>query len=417
MPAGSRIDRETADRAIGKASVMKNITRVFQQFTMITFMVFLTVLCLTDMAIAQETKADPDLYDLRPADTSSPRDTLHSFLIDATEAINRWQKGENNRNMIQSYRRALETMDLDTTPYSDSWNIRAERLILLKEVLDRIELPPEDQIPGDDEVADGAITEWTIPDTRITIRRIELGARAGEYLFAADTVLRLPRMYRHMRHLPYKTTTTAGIFEIWAESERTDSALERQIRDRLNPVDASNPRATLNGFLDSLNRAYKLAMTAQAALDADPPEMTRKEAREIEKQADNLLQRAAFTLDLSDISRALREDVCIESALQLKEIFDRMALPPLDSVPDAQMVAATREWLTDNSSASSPVRWRYPGTAIEIVEILEGPRQGQFLFSTATVDRIDDDFDGDIDMDDEGCDDPYDDDESSPPTE
>jgi MscS family membrane protein len=372
---------------------MRNTKTVSQQFALITLMVFLTILCLTRIADAQDTEADLELYDLRPADTSSPRDTLHGFLTDATEAIKRWQEGESSKHLTQAYGRAVETLDFDTTPYSDSWHIRAERLLLLKEILDRIELPPEDQIPGDDEVGDGAITEWTIPDTRITIRRVELGTRAGEYLFAADTVQRLPRMYRHMRHLPYRTTTTAGIFEQWVESDRTDSALERQIRDRLNPVDASNPRATLNGFLDSVNRAYTLAMTAQAALDADPPTLTRKEAGEIEKQADNLLQRAAFTLDLSKISRALQEDVGIESALQLKEIFDRMALPPLDSVPDEQMVAATREWLTENSSASSPVRWRYPGTAIEIVEILEGPRQGQFLFDTATVDRIDDDFD------------------------
>ena len=36
-----------------------------------------------------------------------------------------------------------------------------------------------------------------------------------------------------------------------------------------------------------------------------------------------------------------------------------------------------------------PVRWRYPNTEIIIVEITEGPRQGQFLFSADSVSRID----------------------------
>ena len=43
------------------------------------------------------------------------------------------------------------------------------------------------------------------------------------------------------------------------------------------------------------------------------------------------------------------------------------------------MVAAAR------AQADGPVRWRYPNTEIEIVEITEGEKQGQFLFSAATV--------------------------------
>ena len=110
--------------------------------------------------------------------------------------------------------------------------------------------------------------------------------------------------------------------------------------------------------------------------------MTIAEAREIGISADNLLQRAVHTLDLSQVPEALREDVGVESALQLKEVLDRMELPPLDSVPDAQMVRAAA------SQRAGPFRWRYPNTEIEIVEIPEGNRQGQFLFSAGTVDRI-----------------------------
>ena len=41
---------------------------------------------------AQETGTDFDPYPLRPADTSSPRDTLRSFLTNANEAIEDWRR-------------------------------------------------------------------------------------------------------------------------------------------------------------------------------------------------------------------------------------------------------------------------------------------------------------------------------------
>jgi MscS family membrane protein len=110
--------------------------------------------------------------------------------------------------------------------------------------------------------------------------------------------------------------------------------------------------------------------------------MTREAAREAKAMASNLLQRAVATLDLSQVPMALRRNVGVETALKLKEILDRMLLPPLDAVPNAAMVAAARK------QDAGPVRWRYPNTEIEIVEITEGERQGQFLFGADSVSRI-----------------------------
>ncbi len=262
-------------------------------------------------------------------------------------------------------------------------------MLFLKEILDRIELPPEDEIPGDGECADGTITQWTIPDTRITIQRIEDGPRAGEFLCSADTVQRLDRLYRQAKHLPYQPGATVGVYEEFIRSKGRERFREQQVRNRLRPVDVSSPRSTLEGFLDSVNRAYALIMEAEAALKATPPAITQEQAREIEIKAGHLLQRAAATLDLSQVPETLREDVGIETTIQLKEILDRMVLPRLASVPNAHMVEAAREQASRSSSgAAAPVRWRYPNTAIEIVEIMEGERQGQFLFSAGSVARI-----------------------------
>jgi hypothetical protein len=87
-------------------------------------------------------------------------------------------------------------------------------------------------------------------------------------------------------------------------------------------VDTASPRATFQGFLDGVNRAYLLVTEANFALQAAPPRMSREKARETEILANNLLQHASMTLDLSQVPEALRQEVRIETVLQLKEIFD-----------------------------------------------------------------------------------------------
>ena len=211
-----------------------------------------------------------------------------------------------------------------------------------------------------------------------------MGPREGELLFSADTVQRLHRFYESAKDLPPKPGALVGLYDQWLRADTGPLALEEEVRNRLRPVDTSSPRSTMEGFLDSINRAYTLVTEADAALRAAPTTLTKEEARGIEVTAENLLQRAVRTLDLSDMPEALRDDVGVESVLQLKEIFDRIQLPPVDTVPDPGMVAAARQ------QGSGAVRWRYPNTELEIVEVTEGERQGEFLFSAATVRRVSD---------------------------
>ncbi len=360
--------------------------------TLFSLLVLIVTLSLPAVG-AQDRGANFDPDPLRPPDTSSPRATLRSFLTNMNETIEEWRRNPAAMSAAgyRAWLRAMQTLDYSTTPDGDSEFVRIQRILFLKELLDRIEVPPDNEIPGDREVADGAITQWTIPDTRITIRRVEHGPRVGEFLFSADTVQRLDRLYRQAKHLPYKPGATIGLYETWARSDDTEPARERQLRYRLRPVAALSPRSTLEGFLDSVNRAHALVMDADAALRTTPPTMTKEAAREVELTAINLLERAVSTLDLSQVPEAIRQDVGIETALQLKEIFDRTQLPPVDSIPNAHMVEAERERASGSSSqAAGPIRWRYPNTEIKIVEIMEGERQGRFQFSADTVSRIND---------------------------
>ena len=350
----------------------------------------LPVLAVSPAGVARGQADLAGAHPLRPPDTSSPRDTLRSFLTNIEQALQFREQALQSLDLrppakegFRARKRAIETLDLDSTPHGDSPSVQEERVLLLKEILDRIELPPWEEIPGDREVADQAITRWTIPNTRIAIARVESGRRAGEFLFSARSVERLDRNYRHVKDLPYKPGTKGGAYEAYLRSDRTQRVFSQAVRNRLKPVDTSSPRSTLEGFLDSVNRAHALVMEADAALRAKPPTLTREQALELEEKADGFLARAVGALDLSQVPEAIRKDAGLEATLQLKEILDRVPLPPLDSVPGASRVRAWTE-----QPAGRPLRWRIPDTPLEIVQISEGDRADEFLFSAATVGRL-----------------------------
>jgi len=152
-------------------------------------------------------------YPLRSADTSSPRDTLRSFLRDFSEGIEAWQNDEPDAAIYRPLFRASETFDATELAALDRLASSAIKMAFLREILDRIELPPFDQIPGDEQVAEKGIKSWTIPNTNIEIRKIEEGPRAGQFLFSNETVAQLPNYYEMAKALPYKKGAFINLYE------------------------------------------------------------------------------------------------------------------------------------------------------------------------------------------------------------
>lgn len=162
-----------------------------------------------------------DINPLRPADTSSPRGTLQSFVetmddiyLHMAEVIKSYAASgrlylspEERRNQIAvlsngfKAARALDTSQI-LPVLRDTVTI--ERMLQLKEIFDRIKLPSFDEIPDREAMARTSSKRWRLPDTEIDIVLIEDGPRAGEYLVSADTVDRLPRFYQRVKKLPYK---------------------------------------------------------------------------------------------------------------------------------------------------------------------------------------------------------------------
>jgi MscS family membrane protein len=97
------------------------------------------------------------------------------------------------------------TLHLDVGGYS---------ALLLKEVLDRLELPAFDEIPGAEEELD----RWTIPQTEIVIVRMEEGEHVDQYFFSAQSVDRLQEFYDRVRDLPYAPDASAGLLDIYLDN-------------------------------------------------------------------------------------------------------------------------------------------------------------------------------------------------------
>lgn len=167
---------------------------------------------LVAMAVQTVWAAEPtDEYPLEPPDRSSPRATLNTFVDSINHA---WELYNAKDPKVQEiFARARGCLDVTDVPPLVALQVSAESALLLKEVLDRIDLPPESEIPDAAEVASGKLERWTIPHTEITLIRIADGDRKGEWLFSPSTVARAKEFYNKVKELPYRPGKLGGHFE------------------------------------------------------------------------------------------------------------------------------------------------------------------------------------------------------------
>jgi MscS family membrane protein len=153
---------------------------------------------------------------LAPAVTSSPRDTLNSFMTACSSAYQmvKYREEHVKRHGMESKiaeERIMECLDLSYLPEFLRAYASRKAALCLKETLDRIPLPPLGEIPGKKEIRDPdakKLLSYTIPDTEIRIVRMEEGPQKGEYLFSADTVANAERYYNLVKKMPYKPGST-----------------------------------------------------------------------------------------------------------------------------------------------------------------------------------------------------------------
>jgi MscS family membrane protein len=162
-----------------------------------------------------------EAHPLQPIDTSSPRATLQGFLETTNEGYaassgllrsylsssRLYLLPEELASLRYAFSRletAERTLDLSKLPTATLRESSRRLAVQLKEILDRVELPPPESIPDEQAMAKAEFKRWTLPGTEIRIARIETGPRTGEYLFTPETVDRIPEFYLKVKNLPYK---------------------------------------------------------------------------------------------------------------------------------------------------------------------------------------------------------------------
>jgi len=169
-------------------------------------------LVIAILLLVQPAHADNPKHPLAPLNTQSPKSTLTGFLATMDEALlltrdkllKSWTTDERIiRHLKELYTKANETLDMSKIPPEARIEVRSITALRLYDVLARIELPPEGEIPGADAFETGKENaKWTIPGTEITLARVTAGERADEFLFSPETVKRAKEFYDRTRDLP-----------------------------------------------------------------------------------------------------------------------------------------------------------------------------------------------------------------------
>jgi MscS family membrane protein len=320
------------------------------------FLVLLPVIVWAAEASSQA--VDP----LTPSDTSSPRATFRSFL-DASDELyavvaTAGGKGVEGPGFLAAADRIRDCLDLSELPKELRDSAGLEAGVFLKEVLDRVALPAEADIPGDSEPG-VAGDVWRVPGTRMRIAAASGPPYVGEYRFTPETVRRAAAFYQAARQLPYRgegREVCRDFHDRFVAATRRQPQLTR---------DTTSPRGTLILFLDSMNEIDELLRT-------------RKRLRRTASAYEPVVRQALGCLDDSDLPEYSREFHAAEAAVCLKEILDRTELPPLEEVPGAEAVVV-------NEGTDGIVQWQVPHTELVIARVQEGPRRGAFLFSAKSV--------------------------------
>ncbi|MCB1190535.1 MAG: mechanosensitive ion channel family protein [Leptospiraceae bacterium] len=150
---------------------------------------------------------------MEPVKIDSPREALQVFL----QSMNRYKKGikQKDEKLSSEIDLAIRCLNMEDIPYLIRKDKGREAAIFLKEVIDRVYVPNYSEVPL--KMGSESNSKWVIPRTEITISRVEVGDRTGEYLISKDTVFRAKEFYQKVKHLPYKKGSGkgAGYSEPW----------------------------------------------------------------------------------------------------------------------------------------------------------------------------------------------------------
>lgn len=153
----------------------------------------------------------------------------------------------------------------------------------------------------------------------------------------------------------------------------------------LSPPPTRSPRSTLKSFLATTEKAIEIINDIYHEGKKQPGMFYTPEQLDRAANAQELMERAVRSLNLTEIPEANRRRVGLDRTLMLREIFGRIELPDFNEVPGLN---ASQSQSNQGEKISLPKRWEVPGTEIAIEKGEKGKYIREYLFSVDTVAAI-----------------------------
>jgi len=103
--------------------------------------------------------------------------------------------------------------------------------LYLKEILDRSDIPPFEEIPDAKAVEAQKLSSWTIPYTEITIAVAKDAPAGSGFLFTAETVEKSEQFFDKVKSLPYKPGAQGAFYERLSSS--AGPIVSKELMDRM----------------------------------------------------------------------------------------------------------------------------------------------------------------------------------------
>jgi MscS family membrane protein len=191
---------------------MKLIKKLFLQILTVVIIILLT----QHAVISISSNFNP----LRPPDTNSPRATMSGFMNNMNQAYTLIMEAEEQSKKdgglwhSQAVREKADEANLALKRATMALNLvdispvtveafGTQSALMLKEILDRLELPRPSMIPSQEDVFSKSLTRWEVPKTEITIQLVEKGFDKDEFLFSPETLKRIRKYYQLIKKYPY----------------------------------------------------------------------------------------------------------------------------------------------------------------------------------------------------------------------
>lgn len=171
--------------------------------------------------LASSSSQTTSSFVLHPPNTSSPRDTMVSFMKITQrlhDLISSKDYSEQDRiEVFYLFEQVEDFFDLREIAPSLRADYATASAIYLREIIDRVGLPRVEDMP-DEETMHTAIDKgfparWQIPEMPFEIIRVDEGENAGHYVFSDETSREVRPLFQEIRHLPYKSRAAEDFYD------------------------------------------------------------------------------------------------------------------------------------------------------------------------------------------------------------